>query len=68
MLFPLAAMFLYPIIVPAGFMPIKTRKIWNLNQELSGARAVAHVRMMGVTIGGVNRILALFKSNKSAYK
>jgi len=45
--FPLAAMFFYPIIVPADFMPIKTRIIWALDQELSGTRTLAHAQIMG---------------------
>jgi len=48
--FPLAAMFLYPIIPPADFMPIKTRIIWNLDQKLSGAWTFAQTRIMGVSI------------------
>jgi hypothetical protein len=50
MLFPLAAMFLYPIMLSVDFVPIKTRKIWNLHQNLFGAWVVAHARMTGVMI------------------
>jgi hypothetical protein len=47
MLFPLAAIFLYPIISPADFMPIKTWIIWNLDQKLSGAWTFAHAHNGG---------------------
>ena len=33
MLFPLAAGFLYPIVIPADSMPIETRDIWYFDQE-----------------------------------
>ena len=36
MLFPLAAIFLDPIIPPADLMPIKTRIFWDLDQRMSG--------------------------------
>jgi hypothetical protein len=52
MLFPLAAGFLYPIVIPADFMPMETRKIWNPDQKLSEAWALTHVRLSGVTTGG----------------
>ncbi|MGA2854581.1 MAG: hypothetical protein ABSE90_10690 [Verrucomicrobiota bacterium] len=47
MLFPLAAVFLYPIMLPADFMPLKARVIWELDQYLSGARALFRASKIG---------------------
>jgi hypothetical protein len=58
-------MFLNSIIPPADFMPIKTRIIWDFDQELSGVRMYGHVKITGVINRRVNQTMALIEREES---